>query len=132
MAAPAPTTMLQQERVDETPIDVISEKHSDHSSVTDEKNPKSAAVSGHGHHDDNDPKKHVAELKDIEAAVHAEDDAEVEAARQHRHELEARYRTLILGALALLILAWWISSLVLPATRHRWIVQSLFAWAFLA
>ena len=33
-----------------------------------------------------------------------------------------------LCALAALILAWWISSTFLPATRHRWIVQTFFAW----
>jgi CNT family concentrative nucleoside transporter len=33
-----------------------------------------------------------------------------------------------LCALVALILAWWISSTVLPATRHRWIVQTFFAW----
>lgn len=32
----------------------------------------------------------------------------------------ARYRPFILGGLALLILAWWISSTVLLDTRHRW------------
>src|SRR6266851_8616704 len=33
-----------------------------------------------------------------------------------------------LCALVALILAWWILSTVLPATRHRWIVQTFFAW----
>lgn len=37
-----------------------------------------------------------------------------------------------LCAFALLILAWWISATVLPATRHRWIVQTFFAWSFVA
>jgi hypothetical protein len=31
-----------------------------------------------------------------------------------------KYKPFILGALALLILGWWVSSTVLPATRHRW------------
>jgi CNT family concentrative nucleoside transporter len=31
-----------------------------------------------------------------------------------------KYRPFILGALALLILGWWISATVLRATRHRW------------
>ncbi|KAF8586726.1 hypothetical protein K439DRAFT_1614951 [Ramaria rubella] len=51
----------------------------------------------------------------------------------------SRYKPYILGALALLILGWWISSIVLTATRHRWlteitfqrIVQTIFAWFFL-
>lgn len=41
-------------------------------------------------------------------------------------------RCVKLCALAVLILAWWISSTVLPATRHRWIVQTFFAWSFIS
>jgi len=41
-------------------------------------------------------------------------------------------RRLSLLALAALILGWWISATVLHATRHRWIVQTLFAWSFIA
>jgi len=42
-----------------------------------------------------------------------------------------RFRPYILTASALVILGWWISATVLEATRHRWIVQSLFAWFFI-
>ncbi|TEB37527.1 hypothetical protein FA13DRAFT_1726638 [Coprinellus micaceus] len=42
-----------------------------------------------------------------------------------------RYRPFILAFVALVILGWWISATVLKATRHRWIVQTLFAWAFI-
>ncbi|KAF8574564.1 hypothetical protein K439DRAFT_1642109 [Ramaria rubella] len=35
-----------------------------------------------------------------------------------------------LPALAITVLAWWVSSTVIPATRHRWIVQTLWAWLF--
>ncbi|KAF9484500.1 hypothetical protein BDN70DRAFT_126297 [Pholiota conissans] len=42
-----------------------------------------------------------------------------------------KLRPFILGGLGLLILAWWISATVLDATRHRWIVQTLFAWFFI-
>ncbi|KAK0455384.1 Na+ dependent nucleoside transporter C-terminus-domain-containing protein [Desarmillaria tabescens] len=42
-----------------------------------------------------------------------------------------RFRPFILGAVAAVILGWWISSIVLKDTRHRWIVQTLFAWFFL-
>ena len=35
-------------------------------------------------------------------------------------------------ALATLIFGWWISATVLRATRHRWIVQTFFAWFFIA
>ncbi|KAI9437570.1 Na+ dependent nucleoside transporter C-terminus-domain-containing protein [Lactarius indigo] len=45
-----------------------------------------------------------------------------------RHSL---VRVVSLVALAILILGWWISSIVIHETRHRWIVQSIFAWAFL-
>lgn len=38
---------------------------------------------------------------------------------------------LLLVGLAALILGWWISATILPATRHRWIVQTIFAWFFL-
>src|SRR6266566_1735832 len=41
-------------------------------------------------------------------------------------------RRLKLFALAALILGWWISATVLHATRHRWIVQTFFAWSFIA
>ncbi|KAJ3788618.1 Na+ dependent nucleoside transporter C-terminus-domain-containing protein [Lentinula aff. detonsa] len=41
-----------------------------------------------------------------------------------------RYRTFILIAVAAVIIGWWISATVLKATRHRWIVQTLFAWFF--
>ena len=48
----------------------------------------------------------------------------------------ARNRGLVrrakLCALAVLILAWWISATILPATRHRWIVQTFWAWSFIA
>ena len=48
----------------------------------------------------------------------------------------SRNRSLIrrvkLWTLALLILAWWISATILPATRHRWIVQTFWSWSFIA
>ncbi|KAG2074553.1 hypothetical protein BDR04DRAFT_1070910 [Suillus decipiens] len=42
-----------------------------------------------------------------------------------------RLRVVILIALAALILGWWITSTILPATRGRWLVQTVFAWFFL-
>ncbi|KAF9264192.1 hypothetical protein L218DRAFT_863768 [Marasmius fiardii PR-910] len=42
-----------------------------------------------------------------------------------------RFRPFILAAVAAVILGWWISATVLKATRHRWIVQTLWAWFFL-
>ncbi|KAE9401627.1 hypothetical protein BT96DRAFT_856350 [Gymnopus androsaceus JB14] len=41
-----------------------------------------------------------------------------------------RYRPFILAGVAAVIIGWWISATVLKATRHRWIVQTLFAWFF--
>lgn len=37
----------------------------------------------------------------------------------------------ILAGLGLLILAWWISGIVLKDTRHRWIQSTIFAWFFI-
>jgi CNT family concentrative nucleoside transporter len=45
------------------------------------------------------------------------------------HSLVRRLR---LFALAGLILGWWISATTLHTTRHRWIVQTFFAWSFIA
>jgi CNT family concentrative nucleoside transporter len=42
-----------------------------------------------------------------------------------------KFRPYMLIGLALLILGWWISATVLQATRHRWIVQTFFAWSFI-
>ncbi|ESK84310.1 h+ nucleoside cotransporter [Moniliophthora roreri MCA 2997] len=42
-----------------------------------------------------------------------------------------RFRPLILAGIAAVILGWWISATVLKATRHRWIVQTLWAWFFI-
>jgi concentrative nucleoside transporter, CNT family len=41
-------------------------------------------------------------------------------------------RRLSLVALAALIFGWWVSATTLHATRHRWIVQTFFAWSFIA
>ena len=47
---------------------------------------------------------------------------DVEETKGHSWASYERLRPFILLGLALLILAWWISSIVLPATRHRWSV----------
>ncbi|KAF8070314.1 Na+ dependent nucleoside transporter C-terminus-domain-containing protein [Lyophyllum atratum] len=46
--------------------------------------------------------------------------------------LYSKLRPFVLPALALVILGWWISATILEVTRHRWIVQTLFAWSFIA
>lgn len=56
---------------------------------------------------------------------------EVEERKGHTPTSYERFRPFILVGLALLILGWWISSIVLPATRHRWIVQTFWAWTFI-
>ncbi|KAI0070269.1 H+/nucleoside cotransporter [Panus rudis PR-1116 ss-1] len=68
----------------------------------------------------------VQESKEI-----AQDQAEIEEARLRRHQFYVKFRPVILGLLAALILGWWISATVLKATRHRWIVQTVWAWFFL-
>lgn len=85
----------------------------------------------------------------VEKGVPQED---VEETKGHSWTSYARLRPFILVGLALLILAWWISSIVLQATRHRWfvfqvsfcldltftqsivssrIVQTFWAWTFI-
>src|SRR6266702_1226944 len=66
------------------------------------------------------PPHHDAEALVVESTP---DDGE----SSRRHSL---VRVVSLVALALLILGWWI-SIIIQATRHRWIVQTIFAWAFL-
>ena len=39
-------------------------------------------------------------------------------------KLVRKYRVVVLGALAALILGWWVSATVLQATRHRWCARS--------
>lgn len=42
------------------------------------------------------------------------------AERDRRKAIYNKYRPYILGFTAMVILGWWISSIVLKATRHRW------------
>ena len=53
---------------------------------------------------------------DAEQAIVVAKDAE----EDHPETFYTKYRPYVLGALALLILGWWISATVLPATRPRW------------
>ena len=52
----------------------------------------------------------------------AHDDDEGDAARARGRRIYAYARRVLLGGLAAVILGWWITSTVLPATRHRWYV----------
>ena len=47
---------------------------------------------------------------------------DVEETKRHSWASYERFRPFILISLALLIFGWWISSIVLRATRHRWFV----------
>jgi len=64
------------------------------------------------------------------------DDVDVSVEKDMPSTWLTRNRSLVrcvkLFTLAAVILAWWISSTVLEATRHRWIVQTIFAWTFIA
>ena len=50
----------------------------------------------------------------------SQEQGEVEETKEHSWTSYKRLRPFILVGIALVILAWWISSIVLPATRHRW------------
>ncbi|KAF9047319.1 Na+ dependent nucleoside transporter C-terminus-domain-containing protein [Panaeolus papilionaceus] len=69
------------------------------------------------------PKEKFDEAHDIAKPVEEEEPA--------RPSFAQRYRHYILAALAIVILGWWISATILQATRHRWIPQTVLAWAFL-
>lgn len=55
----------------------------------------------------------------------AREEADIEARKEEKRKYYLKFRPFILGGLALLILGWWISATVLPATRHRWCVTPL-------
>ncbi|QRV96750.1 proton/nucleoside cotransporter [Ceratobasidium sp. AG-Ba] len=78
-----------------------------------------------------DKRAHATEAQVHEAHV-LHDDDEAERRKEKRRALYQRLRPFILVGWILLILAWWICSTILPATRHRWIVQTFWAWSFIA
>lgn len=49
-----------------------------------------------------------------------QEQVEVEDTKERSWTSYQRLRPFILVGIALVILGWWISSIVLPATRHRW------------
>ena len=70
-----------------------------------------------------------ADLTDLTDVAMIGSDKEKPSWFSGNHNLVRRLR---LFALAGLILGWWISATTLHATRHRWIVQTFFAWSFIA
>lgn len=78
--------------------------------AADEKKLRSSASLNEEHH--------VADA----AAFDAKEEADIEAERKKQASLWRRIRPFFLTALSLLILGWWVSATVLPATRHRWCV----------
>ncbi|KAG6332602.1 hypothetical protein ID866_6480, partial [Astraeus odoratus] len=68
------------------------------------------------------------------SVVHVESTELQEDQKQLLEISTSAHRTLrvaFLLGLAVLILGWWISATVLPATRPRWLPQTIFAWFFL-
>ncbi|KAI0093471.1 Na+ dependent nucleoside transporter C-terminus-domain-containing protein [Irpex rosettiformis] len=78
-----------------------------------------------------DPEKNVVD-HDVEVAREvAHDEEDIAEGDARKHAFYKKLRPVIHISLALLILGWWISATVLKATRHRWIVQTLWAWFFI-
>lgn len=76
------------------------------------------------------------EKQDVSHGDTEADDVDIGVDKNMPSTWLTRNRSLVrrvkLFTLAAVILAWWISSTVLQATRHRWIVQTFFAWSFIA
>jgi len=73
----------------------------------------------HSNSDASSVLKQTNPTAEAEKGVPQED---VEETKEHSWTSYERLRPFILVGLALVILGWWISSIVLPATRHRWYV----------
>jgi concentrative nucleoside transporter, CNT family len=69
-----------------------------------------------------------AKLNDVTIAVSHKDEPSKSWFLRNR----SLVRRLKLSAFAGLLLGWWISATILPATRHRWVVQTFFVWSFIA
>ncbi|TFL04861.1 Na+ dependent nucleoside transporter C-terminus-domain-containing protein [Pterulicium gracile] len=67
---------------------------------------------------------------DTEKAI-ASSSSSIHEEEEKKPSFSERYKHFIRAGLAIVILGWWISSTVLPATRPRWIVQTIWAWFFL-
>jgi concentrative nucleoside transporter, CNT family len=69
-----------------------------------------------------------AKLNDVTIAVLQKD----EPSKSWFPKNRSLVRRLKLLAFVGLLLGWWISATILPATRHRWVVQTFFVWSFIA
>ena len=78
----------------------------------------------HSGSSDHSESKHVAPITDP-AVLADREEADIEADIERKQRAYRRFRPFILCGLALLILGWWISATVLPATRPRWYVTPL-------
>jgi CNT family concentrative nucleoside transporter len=65
--------------------------------------------------------EHIPVATEKETGVFV-DEEKAEESRLKRQAAYRRMRPFILAATAAVILGWWISATVLPATRHRWFV----------
>lgn len=89
------------------------------------------AQSGNSSYDDEKirvSEKDAAQQDVLLANAQSEHDDDEKKLR--RKAIMSKARPFILGAIAFVILGWWVSSIVIPASRGRWIVQSLWAWFF--
>ena len=69
-----------------------------------------------------------AKLNDVTIAVLHKDEPSKSWFSRNR----SLVRRMKLFAFVGLLLGWWISATILPATRHRWVVQTFFVWSFIA
>ncbi|KLO15888.1 H+/nucleoside cotransporter [Schizopora paradoxa] len=72
-------------------------------------------------------KEHDHDLGQVEK----NEDEDYKVSQMRSELIYQKLRPFLLAGLAALILGWWISSTILEATRHRWIVQTFFAWSFI-
>ena len=74
--------------------------------------------------------KHSTDIEENNVGSLPQEDDD-ESSKGKMRAMRKHMRSVILIALATLILGWWISATVLKATRGRWLVQTIFAWFFL-
>lgn len=100
--------------------ELITESHPSYSTALNHSNGAADTRSSHTESLDEkaDLKKESSKKSDVEMA---KDEDEADDASVARHAWYPKYRPFILAAVALVILGWWISSMML--TRYRWYVE---------